>query len=128
MAEDTPALAAGKSVRTIFNALDRARAQEYLKIAVEKYQKTASKLAEWLEQNIPEGLTVFSFPAAHRRRIRTTNGLERLNCEIKRRTRVVSIFPNDATCLRLVSAILMETSDEWDGGKIYLDMDDGQPS
>jgi len=116
-----------EDIRTIFNAPDRARAQEYLKNAIEKYQKTASKLADWLEQNIPEGLTVFSFATAHWRRIRTSNGLERLNREIKRRTRVVSIFPNEAACLRLVSAILMETSDEWEGGKIYLSVEDGQP-
>lgn len=116
-----------EDIRTIFNAPDRARAQEYLKNTVDKYQKTASKLADWLEQNIPEGLTFFSFPTAHWRRIRTTNGLERLNREIKRRTRVVSIFPNEAACLRLVSAILMEISDEWEGGKIYLNVEDGQP-
>jgi putative transposase len=73
-------------------------------------------------------LTIFSFPAGHRRLIRTTNGLERLNREIRRRTRVVSIFPNEAACLRLVSAILIETSDEWEDGKIYLGLQEGQPS
>jgi len=114
-----------EDIRAIFTAPDRPRAEEYLKIAVEKYQKSASKLANWMESNIPEGLTVFSFPAAHRRLTRTTNGLERLNREIKRRTRVVSIFPNEAACLRLVSAILMETSDEWEGGKIYLNLEEG---
>lgn len=112
-------------IRDIFNAPDRSRAEEYLKKAVDKYQKTASKLALWMENNIPEGLTVFSFPAAHRRLIRTTNGLERLNREIKRRTRVVSIFPNETACLRLVSAILMETSDEWEGGRLYLNLEPG---
>jgi transposase-like protein len=112
-------------IRDIFNAPNRSKAEEYLKTAVGKYQKTASKLANWMENNIPEGLTVFSFPAAHRRLIRTTNGLERLNREIKRRTRVVSIFSNEAACLRLVSAILMETSDEWEGGKIYLNLEAG---
>lgn len=120
--KDQQAEVAG-DIRDIFNAPDRPRAEEYLRKAVEKYQKTASKLANWMEGNIPEGLTVFSFPAAHRRLIRTTNGLERLNREIKRRTRVVSIFPNDAACLRLVSAILMETSDEWEGGKVYLNLE-----
>jgi len=78
-----------------------------------------------MESNIPEGLTVYALPAAHRRLIRTTNGLERLNREIKRRTRVVSIFPNEAACLRLVSAILMETSDEWEGGRLYLNLEAG---
>jgi len=112
-------------IRNIFNAPDHSRAQEYLREAITKYQKTASKLANWMENNIPEGLTVYSFPAAHRRLIRTINGFERFNREIKRRTRVVSIFPNEAACLRLVSAILMETSDEWEGGKIYLNLEAG---
>jgi len=116
-----------EDIRAIFTAPDRPRAEDYLKKAIEKYQKTASKLADWLERNIPEGLTIFSFPAAQRRLIRTTNGLERLNREIRRRTRVISIFPNEAACLRLVSAILMETSDEWEGGKIYLSPEGGQP-
>jgi transposase-like protein len=114
-----------EDIRAVFTAPDRQMAEEYLKKAIEKYQKTASKLADWMERSIPEGLTIFSFPTSHRRLIRTTNGLERLNREIKRRTRVVSIFPNESSCLRLVSAILMETSDEWEVGKIYLTLEGG---
>ncbi len=117
-----------EDIRVIFTAPDRVMAEQYLKKAVEKYRKSASKLADWLERDIPEGLTVFAFPGAHRRLIRTTNGLERLNREIKRRTRVVSIFPNEVACLRLVSAILMETSDEWESGRIYLSLDSAQSS
>jgi transposase-like protein len=117
-----------EDIRVIFNAPDRATTEEYLKKVVNKYQKTASKLADWIESNLPEGFAIFSFPAGHRNLIRTTNGLERLNHEIRRRTRVVSIFPNKASCLRLVSAILIETSDEWEGGKIYLGLQEGQPS
>ena len=64
----------------------------------------------------------FAFPVSHRLRIRTTNSLERLNQEIKRRTRVVRIFPNRESCLRLVTALCMETSEEWLSGKRYLDM------
>jgi transposase-like protein len=120
--------AVAEDIRVVFTAPDRAAAEEYLKKAVAKYQKTASKLADWMERAIPEGLTVFSFPASHRRLIRTTNGLERLNREIKRRTRVVSIFPSEASCQRLVSAILMEVSDEWEGGKIYLGLEGGLSS
>jgi transposase-like protein len=70
--------------------------------------------------NIPEGLTVFAFPVAHRRLLRTTNGVERLHREVRRRTRVVSIFPNQVSCLRLVSAIHAEISDEWLTGRTYL--------
>lgn len=74
---------------------------------MEKYAKTASKPAAWLETAVPEGLTMFSLPAAHRTRLRTVNALERLNQEIRRRTRVVGVFPNEASCLRLVSALAM---------------------
>ena len=111
-----------EDIRTIFNAPYRSTAQRYLAETVKKYEKSASRLANWMEQNLPEGLTVFAFPAANRRLIRTTNGVERLNREIKRRTRVVGIFPKEAACLRLVSAVLMETSDEWEAGRVYLSL------
>ncbi len=107
-------------IRAIFNAPNRMEADALLARTVQKYTTTASKLATWLETTIPEGLTVFAFPAGHQRLIRTTNGLERLNQEIRRRTRVVGIFPNEASCLRLVSALAMEVSDEWEAGRAYL--------
>lgn len=109
-----------EDIRIIFNAPDRTTAESYLAKTVEKYRKNASRLAEWMAVNIPEGLTVFSFPAAHRRLIRTTNGVERLHREVRRRARVVSIFPNPASCLRLVSAVVSEISDEWLTGRTYL--------
>jgi len=115
-------LEVAEALRTVFNAPDRPTAERYLADAVKKYEKSASRLATWMEQNVPEGLTCFSFPAAHRRSIRTSNPVERLNREVKRRTRVVGIFPNEASCLRLVSAILLEISDEWEAGRIYLSM------
>lgn len=100
-------------IRMIFNAPDRPTAETYLALIVQKYAKTASKLANWLEKNIPEGLTAFAFPAAHQRKLRTTNMLERLNREIYRRTKVVSIFPSESSCLRLISAFLIEQDEEW---------------
>ena len=115
-------LEVAEALRTVFNAPDRPTAERYLADAVKKYEKSASRLATWMELNVPEGLTCFSFPAAHRRSIRTSNPVERLNREVKRRTRVVGIFPNEASCLRLVSAILLEISDEWEAGRIYLSM------
>ncbi len=115
-------------IRTIFNAPDRPTAEAYLARMVQKYEKSASKLAAWMETNIPEGLTVFDFPAEHRRRIRTTNGLERVNREIARRTKVVGIFPNEAACLRLVSAIVMEIDEDWQTGRVYLAMEQEGPS
>lgn len=107
-------------IRTIFNAPDRATADAYLAKAVIKYQKTASRLSEWMATDILEGLTVFSFPGAFRKLLRTTNGVERLHREVRRRARVVSIFPNKASCLRLVSAVLNEISEEWLTGRTYL--------
>jgi putative transposase len=79
-----------------------------------------------IEEYVEECLSCLAFPESHRRRIRTTNGLERLNQEIKRRTRVVRIFPNREACfLRLVSALLcVEQSEEWLTGRRYLDMDE----
>lgn len=110
-------------IRMIFNAPNRALAESYLEQITAKYSQKASKLAEWMEENIPEGLSVFDFPEQHRIRLRTTNSLDRLSQEIKRRTRVARIFPNEASCLRLVSAILMEISEEWETGKVYLAID-----
>ena len=109
-----------EDIRAVFQAPDRVTAKAYLAKTVQKYQISASRLSEWMADNIPEGLTVFAFPVAHRRRTRTTNGVERLHREVRRRARVVSIFPNQASCLRLVSAVLNEISEEWLTGRIYL--------
>lgn len=110
-------------IKAIFNAPDKAEAERLLKQAVELWAKEAPKLAAWAEENLPMGFTVFNLPPAHRVRMRTTNGLERINRELKRRTRVASIFPNAASCLRLVSALLAECDEEWMNGKIYLTME-----
>ncbi len=85
-------------------------------------RRRRTTLAQWAEDNLPEGFTAFDSPHAQRMRLRTTNGLERINREIKRRTRVASIFPNTASCLRLVSALLAECDEEWMTGKIYLNL------
>jgi len=107
-------------IRMIFDAPDRATAEAYLTKTVAKYQQTASRLSDWLASNIQEGLTVFAFPASFRRLLRTTNGVERLHREVRRRARVVSIFPNPASCLRLVSAVLAEISEAWLTGRTYM--------
>ena len=112
-----------EDIRAIFNAPDRETAGIYLEKAVEKYSVIAPKLADWMEVNIPEGFTVFSFSQSHRRRLRTSNYMERLSQEIKRRTRIVRVFPNEPSCLRLVSAILMEIGEEWEFGRLYLNLE-----
>jgi putative transposase len=111
------------SIRAVFDAPDRAEAERLLDIAVKRYRTSAPKLAEWLEANIPEGLAVFALPPSHRRRLRTINMLERLNKELKRRTRVAGLFPNEASALRLVSAVAMEISEEWETNRKYLTME-----
>jgi transposase-like protein len=108
------------SIRAIFQASSLSEAKRLLTETAQRYRSVASKLASWMEENIGEGLMVFAFPEGHWRLLRTTNGLERLNQEIRRRTRVARLFPNEASCLRLVTAVVMEISDEWETGKAYL--------
>ena len=87
-----------------------------------RWRQSHPRVAEHLEEHLEECLSCLAFPESHRRRIRTTNSLERLNQEIKRRSRVVRIFPNREACLRLVSALAIEQSEEWLTGRRYLDM------
>ncbi len=112
-----------EDIRTIFDTQDRDSAESQLKDAVKKYAQIAPKLVDWMEVNLPEGFSVFAFPRIHQKRLRTSNTLERLSQEIKRRTRVVRVFPNEGSCLRLVSAILMEFSEDWEYGRIYINME-----
>ena len=112
-------------IRKIFNASKKTEADELLQSFIRRYAKKAPDLVRWAEAAIPEGFTIFSLPESHQKKMRTSNLLERLNKEIKRRTRVATMFPNEASCLRLVSAILIETSEEWETGRRYLPEDAG---
>jgi len=111
-----------RALRSIFRADTRAEAAQRLEEAVSRYSEAAPGLATWIEEAIPEGLTVLDLPEPHRRRLRTTNALERLNAEIKRRTRVARLFPNENSLLRLVSAVLVEFDEEWGTAKTYLNL------
>lgn len=119
---------ASADLRAVFNAANRMEAERLLELMVKKYHPLAPKLARWLEENVPEGPTVFDVPVEHRRRLRTNNGLERLNREIKRRTRVATLFPNEASLLRLATAVLMEVDEEWQTEKRYLSKTTPQPA
>jgi putative transposase len=111
------------ALRAIFAAPDRDQALQIATSVAEEWRKKGNqRVAERIEEHVEECLTCLAFPESHRRRIRTTNGLERLNQEIKRRTRVVRIFPNEESCLRLVTALAVEQSEEWITGRRYLDM------
>jgi len=112
-----------QDIKSIFNAPNRAESDRFLGILVSKYEKSAPRLSNWLEESIPEGLTIFSFPPSHQKRIRTSNIVERQNREIRRRTKVIGIFPSNESCLRLVSSLLMETNQDWaSSDKVYLNM------
>lgn len=110
------------TVRDIFSRRSRPEAVSALGEAVRHWADTRKHpaFAEWLEENAEEAMTFFDFDARWWSRIRTSNCIERLNKEIRRRTKVVGIFPNVASCERLVGAILMEKHEEWMDGKVYL--------
>ena len=112
-----------RAVRGVFNAPDRETAERASAQVAERYRKRAPRLAAWLEETVPEALAVFDLPEPHRRLLRTVNSLENLNKQIKRRTSVAALFPNEQALLRLVSAVLAETSEEWETGRIYLAME-----
>ena len=109
-------------IHDVFDAPDLACALARAEATADRWRQISPQVADALEEEVEECLTVFHFPAAHRKRLRTTNGLERVNEEIKRRTKVVRIFPSEQSCLRLVSALAIEWSEEWVTGRRYLDM------
>ena len=111
-------------IRAIYNASSMEEAKRLLDIMVEKYAKDQQKLSAWMRDNIPEGLTVFMFPEHMRKKLRTNNIEERINRSIKARTRIISVFPNQMSQLRLVSAICMEISDDWETGTTYLNVNE----
>ena len=108
-------------IRKVFEAPDEGEARRRLLLACSKYA-CWPRLAQWMEGAIPEGLAVFALPPGHRKRLRTTNALERLNKEIKRRTYVVGIFPHEDSLLRLSSAVAVEFSEAWEAGVVFVDM------
>jgi putative transposase len=111
-----------EGLRGVFAAPSREVALRLASELAARWRPSHPGVSEHLEDHIEECLACLAFPESHRRCIRTTNGLERLNQEIKRRTRVVRIFPNRGACLRLVAALAIEQSEEWLTGRRYLDM------
>lgn len=107
-------------IKTIFNADSREHAEERLRAFVKKWQDEQPKIAAWAEENLPEGFSIFAFPEAHRRRLRTSNACENVNGQIKKRTKVVGLFPSEESLLRLVTGVLIEISETWETGKAYL--------
>jgi transposase-like protein len=124
--DDVPVVSA--DIRKVFNAPDYENAERYLNQLVETYQKTNPRLAAWADENLREGLSVFHIPENHRRKMRTSNLAERQMKEIKRRTRVVGVFPNAESLLRLAATLLLEQNDQWQNDKRYLPESKDRPA
>ncbi len=110
-------------LRWIYGRRDLGEARRDLATWLAKWQAKYSKLCNWVEENIEETLTFYRLPAEHHKHLKSTNMLERFNEEIKRRTLVVRIFPNDASCLRLVRALAVEMHENWIEATRYLNME-----
>ena len=124
--DDVPVVSA--DIRKVFNAPDYENAERYLNQLVETYQKTNPRLAAWADENLRDGLSVFHIPENHRRKMRTSNLAERQMKEIKRRTRVVGVFPNAESLLRLAATLLLEQNDQWQNDKRYLPESKDRPA
>ncbi|GAB6934715.1 IS256 family transposase [Calditerricola yamamurae] len=109
-------------VRAILEAPDMETARQLLKQTLKAYEEKAPKAMAILEAGFEDATAVLALPEKYRRRLRTTNAVERLNEEIRRRERVIRIFPNRESALRLLGALLMEIDEKWASGKKYLGM------
>jgi len=112
-----------KYLKQIYNAPDKEMALTITQLIVDKYRNTYPKVSKLLEEHLEETLTFYSYPSKHHRKIRTTNLIEYLNRLIKKRSRVVGIFPNAKSCIRYVSCLLMEIDEDWQTGRRYIRMD-----
>jgi putative transposase len=110
-------------LRWFYDRRDLGEVKRDLAQWIAKWQAKYPKLVDWAEENIEETLTFYRLPLAHHKHMKSTNMLERLNQEIKRRTHVVRIFPNEASCLRLVRALAIETHEGWLEDTRYLNME-----
>jgi transposase-like protein len=111
-----------QELRWLYDRRQLKEAKADLRAWIDKWQARYAKLVSWVEDNIEETLTYYRLPLAHHRNMKSTNMLERFNEEIKRRTRVVRIFPNEASCLRLVRALAVEQHERWQEDHRYLNM------
>lgn len=112
-----------KELRWLYDRRDLCEARRDLAAWLEKWQTRYPKLCAWVEENIEESLNFYSLPIQHHKHMKSTNMLERLNQELKRRTHVVRIFPNEASCLRLTRAVAIEIHEDWIEATRYLNME-----
>lgn len=111
-----------EDLRNLYDAIDIESARKYRDLMFAKYEAKAPKAVAILDEGFDDVTAVLSLPLYYRKRLRTTNGVERLNQEIRRRERVIRIFPNEASVIRLMGALLMEQDEKWQTGRKYLDM------
>ena len=112
-----------QELRWMYDRRDLQEAQRDLQAWLQKWQQKYPKLCDWVEENIQETLSFYKLPLPHHKHLKSTNMLERLNEEIKRRTLVVRIFPNPNSCLRLIRALAVEMHENWIEATRYLNMD-----
>lgn len=111
-------------LKRIYNAVNIEDARNLLKDTLRHFESKAPKAMEILEEGFDDVMAVMSLPEKYRKRLRTTNSIERLNEEIRRRDRVIRIYPNEQSVIRLLGALLMEQDEKWSSGRKYLDMQD----
>jgi putative transposase len=112
-----------EDLRQLYEAIDLDSARRVREQLVDKYETKAPKAATLLDEAFDDVTAVLAVPLKYRKRLRTTNGVERLNQEVRRRERVIRIFPNEASVIRLMGALLMEQDEKWQAGRKYFDMD-----
>jgi len=110
-------------LRWLYDRRDMNEARQDLEAWVKRWSAKHPKLCTWAEENIEATWTFYRLPREHHKHMKSTNMLERLNQELKRRTHVIRIFPNEASCLRLIRALASERDDEWLDGACYLNME-----
>jgi transposase-like protein len=111
-----------QALNRIYNAKDEEDARRLLAQTVEKFESDAPKAVAILEDGFEDVIAVMGLPEKYRQKLRTSNGLERLNEEIRRRDRVIRIYPNEASAIRLIGALLIEQDERWVSGRKYFDM------
>lgn len=110
-------------LRTVFEASDTETARQLARGIHEEYAEKAGRAVETLDHGLEDAVAILALPECYRRRLRTTNSVERLNEEIRRRERVIRIFANTESAVRLIGAVLMEQHEEWSEGRLYFEMD-----
>jgi putative transposase len=110
-----------EDLRKLYEAVDLESSKKVKDQIINKYEAKAPKAATLLDEAFDDITAVLTVPLKYRKRLRTTNGVERLNQEIRRRERVIRIFPNEASVIRLMGALLMEQDEKWQTGRKYFD-------